>query len=428
MPKDWIPMSGWPITRAELDDHYRKAHQYLNLGPFEYDLDFWKSEYARFPDFEESNLVARLLQFSSPPVRFGTAYLNQLESTERIRVYLHANVTRLGLSKNGARIESLDIRSLGGRRGAAKASKYVVACGGIENPRLLLASNDVARNGVGNDRGLVGRFFMEHPEAPCARIFNYDARQMNDFGRLTTRSGVKIGALFGASPAKQQSLQIGSGAGFINMHRVEDDLPENAWASQLSVRRSIGKRKLPENLGSILSLWLRDFDTLAGAAALKLRGIEPGRVDVISVCEQVPNPGSRVVLSHELDDFGNPLANLDWQLTDFDRRTQYKTMLLIGAEVNRLGLGRFQLEEWLRDETSTAWSPELVGAWHHLGTTRMAASPANGVVDGNCRVHGIDNLFVAGSSVFATGSYVNPTLTIVALASRLAEHLASIRR
>ncbi|MGH8222265.1 MAG: FAD-dependent oxidoreductase, partial [Woeseiaceae bacterium] len=108
--KDWIPLSGWPIARSDLEEHYRTAHQYLNLGPFEYGVDHWASEYSDFPDFEAKNLVARLIQFSSPPVRFGTAYFNQLDTSGRIRVYLHANATRLDLGENGQKIGSVSIR------------------------------------------------------------------------------------------------------------------------------------------------------------------------------------------------------------------------------------------------------------------------------------------------------------------------------
>ena len=262
-PKDWIPMSGWPIAKADLDDHYRKAHHYLNLGPFEYDLDYWESEFSNFPDFEKSNLIARILQFSSPPVRFGTAYLDQLESNDRIRVYLNANATRLGLSKDGARIESVDIRSLGGRRGVAKAAQYVVACGGIENPRLLLASNDVNRNGVGNDRGLVGRFFMEHPEAPCARIFNFDARQMNEFGRLATDRGRRLAHYLAQVPKSNEACR--SAMAWVSSTCIvsRTTFPKTAGPPIFPCAGRWGDGKLPESAGAKLGLWLRDFDTLA---------------------------------------------------------------------------------------------------------------------------------------------------------------------
>ena len=143
-----------------------------------------------------------------------------------------------------------------------------------------------------------------------------------------------------------------------------------------------------------------------------------------SLCaaEQAPNPDSRVSLVEERDALGLPRIALDWRLTELDKRSLQAGHQAVALELGRTGLGRLQIEDWLTADVTT-WTPTLTGGHHHIGTTRMSEDPARGVVDGDCRVHGIANLYVAGSSVFPTSGSANPTLTVVALALRLAAHL-----
>ena len=135
--------------------------------------------------------------------------------------------------------------------------------------------------------------------------------------------------------------------------------------------------------------------------------------------EQAPNPESRVTLSEERDSLGLRRVRLDWRLTDLDKRSLRRAHEILGQEVGRAGLGRFKIE---LDEGG-GWPSSLMGGFHHMGTTRMGQECERGVVDVNCLVHGISNLYIAGSSVFPTSGYANPTLTIVALALRLADHV-----
>jgi choline dehydrogenase-like flavoprotein len=433
--RDWIPYSGWPITKSDIDDYYNQAQKYFELGPYEYGAEYWSEKYTDFPDVDVDNVVPRFLQHDTSPIRFGTAYLNDLDSNQNIRVFINANATRLCLDETGKQILHIDLENLAGKRGMVKASTYVIACGGIENARLLLSSNNVNRSGVGNDRGLVGRFFMEHIEFPCARVFDFDPTQILDLRRINVGSELDLIALFCPSPDKQESLQIAHGSSYFTSPAVSVPKSKDGWKSFVAFWNAFKQRQLQEDAASDFRLLIEDFDTFAGVLALRLRGVpvrgadmaKTGMFGINVMSEQVPNPMSRVLLSDRLDAFGYPLAKLDWQLTAIDRRTVRQTMILMGAEVNRLGIGRFQLNEWLREENNSGWPPDFRGAFHHMGTTRMAETDTDGVVDKNCKVYGVANLYVAGSSIFATSSYVNPTLTIVALAIRLANHLGTIR-
>ena len=138
--------------------------------------------------------------------------------------------------------------------------------------------------------------------------------------------------------------------------------------------------------------------------------------------EPAPNPSSRVTLIEERDSLGVPKVKLDWRLSELDKFSTQRTMELLGLEAGRLGVGRVQMA-W---DASSDWPEDMNIGFHHMGTTRMSDTQRNGVVDKNCRVHGVHNLFVAGSSVFATAGSGTPTMAIVALALRLADHVKGL--
>jgi len=146
-------------------------------------------------------------------------------------------------------------------------------------------------------------------------------------------------------------------------------------------------------------------------------------LELFTRMEQSPNPNSRIQLDYERDELGVPRANLDWQLTSLDKRSIRKLQEIVGEEVGRAELGRVRLMDWLQEENSSEWPDTLGGGWHHMGTTRMSDNPKEGVVDSNCKVFGIQNLYIAGSSCFPTSGAANPTLTLLALTLRLSEHL-----
>lgn len=176
---------------------------------------------------------------------------------------------------------------------------------------------------------------------------------------------------------------------------------------------------MPDELGDAVLDMVSDLD---GLAAGVYRRLTDQRVLWFGAnTEQVPNPESRVTLAAERDAVGVPRPKLDWQLTMQDKEATRRACRMVGEELARLGIGRMRLDDWLLADGDD-WQG-LDVRYHHMGTTRMSDDPKQGVVDADCRVHGIDNLYIAGSSVFPTSGYANPTLTIVAMAIRLADHL-----
>ena len=330
----------------------------------------------------------------------------------------------------GTQVRHLDVRNLRGKRLTVQARTYLLAAGGIENARLLLASNSVLPEGVGNRHDLVGRFFMEHPHARGGRIVGGPAWNLYAaFARRRLASG-EVAALIATAPALQRREGLLNSSLTIAPRRPADGKESWGMRAYLSAKHGAA----PNRVGR--TLWMGAKRTV-GWVQKRTDPLRPwllnraGRLDVALVvrAEQAPNPDSRVTLSERQDAIGMPLTRLDWRLTALDVDSVAGLVAALGRETARLGLGRVEAAGWLSDP-SREWqidpliSAHPIGGYHHMGTTRMAEDPRDGVTDGAGRVHGIANLHIAGSSLFPTSGWANPTLTIVALALRTADRIA----
>jgi choline dehydrogenase-like flavoprotein len=448
-PRDWVPHSGWPLSYDEIEPYYRRAQAVCGIESHDFTEGTFLTPPARAPvAFDTGRLVNQ--NFVLSPVFFGEAYRSELERAANITVLLHANLLEFEAAPAGASVRLARIGALDGRRGLIRARHYVLACGGIENARLLLLSNSVTPNGLGNDRDLVGRYFMDHPSGKLGTLFT-DAP--DSLTRPYDRSGGK-----GPAPSfpelclsaeAVQAHQLLSGR--VRPVAVEAPAPKGIQALRelknafLPVRdesvalegmmRAVRKGdesgneegKAEKGIGKLgLHVGMGSWD-IAHAVWRKLADkptIRSVHVDVIGYFEQAPNPDSRVTLGDEVDALGQRKVCVDWRLTELDWHTYRTAAVLFGTELANSCGGKFQLEPWLQEGGDAV--PQLRGTAHHLGTTRMSDDPHRGVVDRQCRVHGVDNLYVVGSSVFPTGGWAFPTFTIVALSMRLAEHLRTL--
>jgi choline dehydrogenase-like flavoprotein len=392
----WVPRSGWPFSKQTLAPWYERAQTICELGPYDYDVASWFGPKA-LPLFASPKIAARMWQLS-PPTRFGVRYRDDLESRSDVRVYLWANAVNLELEPGGERIARVDAATLSGRRFAVRAQQYVLATGAIENPRLLLASNGSAPRGLGNEHDQVGRYFMDHPhhhfaESTAVAIFSrpglYHATDMFDVRGTRVRPG------FGLS-------------------------------SEVQAREGL--------LNGVFTLYglTRKFALSDGVASLlnATSGIAPGELPgdnafVFSKIEPAPDPESRVSLGLERDALGLPIPVVDWRLGSREASSLARTLAILARELGRTGQGRLRIADWVQEESIDWRAVGTRGGPHQMGTTRMSLDPRHGVVDANCRVHGIANLYVAGSSIFPTVGWANPTLTLVALTLRLADRLRS---
>ncbi len=428
--RSWVPHSGWPIGRAELDPYYRLAHQSLQLGDFNYEHDIWRTLGVAAPDFDPDRLATNLWRFDEANERFAASRARDLIDAPNVRIVLHANAVSLNADAEGRTIKSVQVRSLDGPVRAVTAAHFVTACGAIENARLMLASNDVEPAGVGNRHDLVGRFFMEHP---CGRIGEVKTAKPYDlwavYQKRFMRSGPPLAPVMRLGDAVQREEQA---LNSIVTFKLQRD-PDRGVALGNKLYHNIKHSLAPNRTGRTLDHLYRG---LRGWFHDRLRGgIERFRARtgmtglyLIVRGEQAPNPDSRIILSSERDALGSRRADLAWNLSEADKHTARVLARTIGTEMQRLGLGDVEPSAWL-GEAGPQWpvDPTVgnhpIAGYHQMGGTRMSSDPRAGVVDADCRVHGYDNLYIAGSSVFPTSGWANPTLTILALALRMAEHL-----
>jgi choline dehydrogenase-like flavoprotein len=432
--RSWVPYSGWPISSETLQPYYDRARSICG---------FTQPRLERDDMFRLLNLDTTLaatgdveplfLPFAPHEGaiywNFGTSYRDELEKAENIRVLLHGNLVGFDTDATARHVERIRLRDLAGKSASVSARYFVLCTGGIENARLLLLPGDHAPSGIGNSRDLVGRFFMQHPRVVKAATIAASERfsPLQDFyNDFIGPDGVQYAVGVTLSDQAQRRAQILSCSATFE---YEGD-PEAGSTAAQDIWRKLRDGRWADDLGTKVWRVIRDLPGFASSAE---RWVRSGRHPLLPLMttsvtvelEQLPDPDSRVTLGAERDALGLPRVETDWRISDLERETARQFMVALGAYLGARGLGRLRVEPAL-EQPGDAWAEAVNETYHYLGTTRMAADPSQGVVDIDCRVHGMDNLFVAGSSVFPTGGYANPTLTITALALRLADRFRDI--
>ncbi len=405
--REWIPHSGWPINREDLEPYYQAASDYCQIDGDGYDLEALSDASHQFPEFEPDKLRTAFWKIS-PPTRFGQVYRDALEGAENIKVYLHANVVSIETGNSASTVNQVQIQTLEGKKGSVMAKYYVLACGALENARILLLSNQDNPKGLGNESDWLGRNYQNHPHVHTAIISASDPQAITQLYDFYYHGETKVAAGVAATEASQQADKLLNYSARIR--------PFSGYSKSRQIWNSLKHFKWPDELASKLKLVISDF--------LKGDSASDQVHELYMYTEQAPNLESRIRLGDEKDALGQKRAIVDWNLTQLDKHTVREGTRLVAEEFGRLNLGRVQISDWVSADASV-WPTSLWGGCHQIGSTRMSQDPGDGVVDKNCRMHGVENLYVTGSSVFPTGGHVPPTLTIVALAVRLAEHLKS---
>ena len=413
--RPWVPHSGWPIKREELDPFYARAQPILDLGPYDYDASSWSSrDKAMTPlGLDQKAFWTKMWQFS-PPTRFGAKYRSAIVDSRNVRLYTHANVCEVEPNDSVTAVDGVRIRTFDGKEFRARAKAYVLACCSIQNARLLLASNTKTAAGLGNAHDIVGRYFMEHLEMPSAElVLAKPAAPMKMYawepGVTKARGEIALDARL------QRQHRILNGTASLEPGSLGEPVKSTFQLLSPEILRAMEKWEKGGRIGP------PPFVTDTGPPASAPAAL-PRVYHLMTRQEQSPNPDSRVTLSAEKDALGMPRAKLDWRLGEIDKRSIRSFYQLLGREMGRTGIGRIQIRDWLLSDDRT-WPSFVSGGWHHMGTTRMHTDPRQGVVDPDCKVHGIANLYIGGSAVYPTAGAANPTLTLVALSLRLADHL-----
>ncbi|WP_412971985.1 GMC oxidoreductase [Glaciecola sp. MF2-115] len=438
--KGW-PESGWPITLDDLSPYYDAATKVCQLGSNVFDnIAYWKSqaggEQLSALDVNENRLFTSIFQVS-PPTRFAQVYRKDLQNAANINLILNATALEVLKSDDSSihdkvkKITGVRASTLDKRQFRINAKATVIAVGGVETSRLLLLSDKVFPQGAGNENDMVGRYFMDHPwitSAAYVRFQNADTKLPLYFDQTKVAKSKIFGTL-SPSPKLKEAHQIGGFRLWLRPSTV-------STAGIDSARTIIDKLKegeLADNLGDHISNLFADSGQLADVAYKSIfnekespfGSEQDADAPVIGASidlnfEQHPNPDSRLTLDTTVDALGQRRIKLDWRLDDTDWHTATKALQTVAQELGRSNIGRVRVK-LIGDKAE--WPSLMSGSFHHMGGARMSSDPKKGVVDADCRVHSVENLYVAGSAVFPTCGFANPTLTIVALSLKLADHL-----
>lgn len=434
--RDWLPYSGWPFTKADLDPFYERAHRVCKLGRYSYKVEDWEDKQAVRLPFKSDRITSTMSQFA-PRSPFTHEYRETINQSKNITTLLYANVVEIETDESAQTVTRLRIACLSNKQIWLKAKIVILATGGIENPRLLLASNRQQKSGLGNQNDLVGRFFMERPILSCKLIpFDrklFDKTALYDIYRV---NGTPVMArIHLTEEVLRREHLLNNGTQLFPRPKPHQ---REATLALRSLLAAIRNRKPSQDWLKHLNVALRGADYIAAAgfwaAVRKLPSLRRGdwsylpyekrrfsEFEIFYQMEQAPDPNNRVILSSERDRLGQPKVEVHWRLNPIDIENAIRVQEIWAEEFAKAGFGELQFP---RAGEPLKFEKEVM--YHHMGTTRMHIDPKQGVVDANCQVHGISNLFIAGSSVFPTAGYANPTLTIIALSIKLADHVKTL--
>lgn len=449
--RDWVPYSGWPINKTDLDPYYERAHEVCQIGPYSYKVEDWAGEQTQPLSFSGNRVRNQMFQFGRRDV-FIQDYRQEIERSKNVTLYLHATVVELETDESAQTVIRARLKHLDGREFWLTAKVFILAMGGLETARLLLLSQQHQVNGLGNQHDLVGRFLMDHPLVRSGMLIPPN-RQMIQSLNLYDAHWVN-GTMVLAKPVlteetmrQEQLLNINTAifprSSIYQFNPLRMVFPKgkrfrsSAVDSAQTLMKAAKQKRLPEHLPQHIAKILGGLDDVAfywwrkdmrilhpygldagGWSRLADKEQKFGCFEVFHVTEQAPDPNNRVTLGTERDRLGSPKMQIYWRWNDIDLRSAQRAQDIFVEEFARVGLGRLRLE---RDRDV----PHIIlpSIHHHMGTTRMHNNPQYGVVDANCRIHDVSNVFIASSSVFTTGGYANSTLTIIALAIRIADRV-----
>jgi choline dehydrogenase-like flavoprotein len=453
--RDWVPHSGWPVSREALEPYFDRAAHALNMGPNCYDEELWGliGSKVKRPPLDKSKLRSVFWQFARSRLSH-TDVMNLADEfrvleCDNIRTLTNATVVHIDVDEGGSKFAGLEVSTLEGVRHRVSARLCVLSAGGIENARLLLISNRQQPRGLGNGNDLVGRFLMDHPGTRIGYFKKQDVDAARYLGFYAVRhAGAFIMYMHGLafSPEFQAREKLLNSAIYV--------LPEIAPDDPIEALKRLARLKSQSYLTDIWSL-LKSMGLLAKGIGLKVfysrafprvlqkiivdlmiavnpdyvvrefqsKGV-PHKLDRLGIhviTEQQPDPESRLVLSEQTDPIGLPRMKAYWKISEADRRSVVRIGQLLQDELTKAGLPVPVMDDWIVH--NRPFEGTLVDMSHTIGTTRMSDDPRTGVVDGECEVHGVKGLYIAGSSVFPTSGHANPTLMILALAIRVADKL-----
>lgn len=416
--RDYVPFAKWPISFAEIQKYYPRTQELCGLDNPNYDSSYWQNVELLYKKqhIELSNQYFDTKVFQNKALRFGKEYKNIFKKkNSNIDVYLNATITNLELNNSGKVIDCIHASSLENKNIKIK-SKYFILAAGIENARLLLQSDNVNKKGIGNEHDTVGRYFMAHILMFTGFLIENPPYKNLDLYKLTILGNEKQRVLstFHLKENIQREYCLLNYAAHIS----KLNLLKN-WQDHIIFQGEI----IANEFSKLQKKIFYSSEATKNNCFLDSVNNIPSKASIYALgawSEQAPSPDNRILLSSEKDRLGVRKILMKWKLNQIDKYTVAKGQELLNKEFIRSGVGKVipnipdYKEKWPRD---------IVRAAHYMGGTRMSNNPKEGVVDKNCKVHGIENLFIAGGSVMPTSGATMVTYNLLALAIRLADHL-----
>jgi choline dehydrogenase-like flavoprotein len=414
--RPWVAHSGWPFGYDVLRPFSARAGRILQL-PSLGDCRRKAERAWTAAEFHNDRLRTSVFLMAKP-LRFGTQYRALLTHSANVEVYFHGRVTEIEEDPISPVIRHFRVATPAGKTHRIAAKYFVLACGGLENPRLLLASRSKTAAGVGNQHDQVGRYFMQHPKGLHGlAVLNHEALRAPFYTGGGRAADVRIcgGISFSEGFQRQHGL-LNHCIMFRPVFSLSEGYMSQLYRASQRLRHgadwSGGRRELLELARFAASALKRAFEG-HGAGTL---------FSILNHMEQIPNPESRLELSSRRDRFGVPQLRIDWRIDSLEKASLCRLHEVVRDCLAAEGRGRFDSQ---LDRLADDW-PIAQDSAHHIGTTRMQLDPRQGVTDAQGRVHDVQNLFVSGSSLLPTSGSANPTFTILALAIRLADHLKAL--
>lgn len=421
--------TGWPWRAVELEPYYQRSLEFLEMSGRGFTGEDWSEGLPPlYRHIQEASSLQIGVWQESPLAPISERWAGRLRESDNVTTYPGATALEIELGTGGETATGISAAAVNGKRFTVRARHFVLAGGALGTVRLMLASDSRERAGVGNRHGMVGRFFAEHPHIVAGRIsLSSEAKRRRPRFSAIDRG---LGGLRARIEMERPAAGIRAGIHLDEEVRRREGLlnviahlrPPSVEPPRCALeffrearRRNVGKalRLVPE--------LIRNLPVVIGVVYRRLLK-RPRQLELYVQVETSPNPDSRIVLSDEKDEFGMPRADLQWRIDPADKENLLRTLQRMGDQLSALGLGPLEVEPWVT-APGDVWSNRAFGGLHMMGATRMSVAPEEGVVDPDGRVHGLENLWIAGSSVFPTYGAANPGMTIVATALRTADRI-----
>lgn len=416
--RPWVNASGWPFSKSTMAPWYEKAAIFLGI-------DAEKTKHPEdvdgIPSFK--GFDTRILEFTKK-TRFNSEFGLKIKNSKRIRVFYGSNFYDINRTFENDTVESIEVVTFGGKKITLYAKTYVLSCGGVENARLLLNTKGDRKHAIGDLHNNLGRYFSDHPIAPCATVIGRLGELKEFF--LDTRKfvpnikGERTTPFYRLPYALQEKFKTLNVAIQFSSQEEELDVGElSAWKIRQNISKSdyslIEYKDIKNVLTNLPSLFRSVYS----------RSTNSGRIALRFQLEQAPDATNRITLSSDYDSVGLKRSVLHWNFSKLERHSLDVAVAYTAKCLQEANIGTLRLDRQLINN-SLELPYDLRGGQHHCGTTRMSSSPKTGVVDKNLKVFNSDNLYILGSSVFPSNGWVNPTFTIIALSLRLSNHLKNI--